>query len=105
MYKTQDRLYFYHAYALAAGGYVESDGERQNIDSAGSVVLSIAGGSGHARQSDYRFCRCGKNGGDDFYLRIDEVRSEVVGFENAGGYTTRSKTVLHGLDINGVVTA
>src|SRR2546430_1786476 len=99
MYKTKDRVYIYHAYAVAAGGYVESDGERQNIDSAGSVVLSISGGSGHARQSDYLFCRCGKNGEENFYFRIDEIRSEVVGFEHAGGYTTRSKTVLRGLDI------
>src|SRR5262245_58426186 len=105
MYQTRERIYLYHAYALGMGGSVGSDGERQNIDSAGSAVLSVAGGAGHARQTGYCFFRCGKNNDSPFYIRIADVQSEVVGFEDASGYTTRSRSTLRGLDINGVVKA
>lgn len=105
MYQTKERIYFYHAYALALGGFVASDGERQNIDSAAATVLSVAGGSGHVRQTGYRFFRCGKNSEKNFYIRLEDAQSEVVGFETAEGYTTRSRTTLRGLDINGIVKA
>src|SRR5438094_358674 len=105
MYQTSERFYIYHAYAIGAGGFVTSDGDRQSIDSTGSAVLPVTGGSGHTRQTGYCFFRCGKNGGNNFYLRIEDVQSEAVGFEHAGGYTTRARTILRGLDINGVVKA
>jgi hypothetical protein len=105
MYQTRERDYVYHAYAIGLGGFVASDGERQNIESTGSAVLSISGGAGHVRQTDYCFFRCSKNGGNNFYIRVDDVQSEVVGYEHADGYTTRARTTLRGLDINGVVKA
>lgn len=105
MYQTRERVYYYHGYALGFGGFVGTDGERQNIDSIASTVLSVAGGAGHARQTGYCFFRCGKNNEPNFYVRIEEAFSEVVGYETADGYTTRSRSTLHGLDINGVVKA
>ncbi len=105
MYQTKERFYFYHAYTIGVGGFVASDGERQNIESAGSAVLPITGGGGHTRHSGYCFFRCGKNSGGNFYLRVDDIQSEVVGYEHADGYTTRARTTLRGLDINGVVKA
>jgi hypothetical protein len=103
MYKSPERYYLYHAYALAAGGFVTSDGNRQNIESAASVVLSMSGGSGHVTQTGYRFLWCGRT--TNFYIRIAESECEVVGYEDSEGYHTRSKSILRGLDINGVITA
>lgn len=103
MYNSPERYYLYHAYALAAGGFVTSDGNRQNIESAASVVLSMSGGSGHVNQTGYRFLWCGRT--TNFYIRIAESECEVVGYEDSEGYHTRSKSILRGVDINGVITA
>jgi len=103
MYKSPDRYYLYNANALAAGGFVTSDGNRQNIESAASVVLSMSGGSGHVTQTGYRFLWCGRT--TNFYIRIAESECEVVGYEDSEGYHTRAKSILRGLDINGVITA
>jgi hypothetical protein len=103
MYKPRDRYYLYHAYALAAGGYVTSDGNRQNIESAASVVLSMSGGSGHVTQTGYRFFWCGRE--SNFFIRIAESECEVTGYEDSAGYHTRSRSTLRGVDVNNVIVA
>jgi hypothetical protein len=106
-YKRRDHIFFYNGNAVALGGYVESDGARIPFESVAPTVVSIVGGSSHARHKDYCFPE--KRGvfkkHSDFFIEVKHAESETWGTERAGRYITFARSRLEGLNINDVVKA
>lgn len=82
--------YTFNANALGVGGVFTYEGERVLVPSLASVALSPGGGSGSARELNYR----------TKYLSFDSAESNVVGYETSPGYyVTKSEVQIAGLEI------
>ncbi len=82
--------YTFNANALAAGGVFTFNGERVLVPSLASVALAPGGGSGSARELNYR----------TKYLSFDSAESSVMGYETSPGcYITKSEVQIAGLDV------
>lgn len=82
--------YTFNANALGAGGMFTFNGERVLVPSLASVALAPGGGSGSAREINYR----------TKYLSFDSAESRVMGYETSpGSYITQSEVQIAGLEV------
>jgi hypothetical protein len=107
--------FFYHAYALAAGGWVKPQGgEFTPLESVAPSVLSITGGYGSASafnvNSSAGRTPFGPGGPKQFFVHIGHAYTEVRGMEvddevdPMGVYKTTVRSVLDDFRINDIVS-
>jgi hypothetical protein len=82
--------YTFNANALGVGGVFTYNGERVLVPSLASVALAPSGGSGTARELNYR----------TKYVSFDSAESSVFGYETSPGhYVTKSEVQIAGLEV------
>ena len=114
-YKETNHVFLYHAYALAAGGWVrrQGSGEYEALESIAPAVLSIAGGfSSSVRYNvncaPLRRNPFGNTGPSEFFVHVGHAYTEIRGRQqddqNAyNEYVTTVRSVLDDFRINDVV--